>query len=466
MAGLCETVLLIALMLLFGSYNTVDSKMCFQTTCPTLPEGSGKHILFNKPWLFNLLMFVGEASMLIPLGVKTLFKKRQRINKIAVGKTVTQPLLPEQVAPWTAFAIPAACDILGSGISSVSMMYIDAAVWQMMRGSIVVFTAILSVVWLKRMLHFYHWVGVGFTVFGLILIGFAAVAGEPKNPTASSNMSLGIGLVIVSQVFSAIQMIAEERALTGYTVSSLKVVGAEGIWGILYMCVILAVMSQMKGEDHGSYESVPDGLYMLFHTPMLQFLAVSFMLSLATYNFVGMQLCRKLSAVTRCLVDCMRTGTVWGFELFLHYCISDQYGQAWNEYSYIQLLGFAFMMTGTFIYNGVLKLPSWDYRTWDRRYAPKKVLHTMFSPMQNRAAQFGRGAQGQFGPTSPHSPDSPDLEPLHPSFQASAPPSPGALVEASWLDGSPSGSPGGSPIGAEFSLAGIRSMVSNKFPAR
>merc|ERR1719296_405312 len=119
-------------------------------------------------------------------------------------------------------------------------------------------------------------------------------------------------------------------------------------------------MTNVGGSDHGSYESLPDGVHMVKGSVMLQFLVVSYMLSIAIYNFVGMQLCRKLSAVTRCLVDCMRTATVWGFQLGIHYFVSKSYGQAWNQYSYIQLIGFGFLVLGTFIYNGVIRLPAMD----------------------------------------------------------------------------------------------------------
>merc|ERR1719157_156558 len=119
------------------------------------------------------------------------------------------------------------------------MMLIDAAVWQMMRGAVVVFSAILSVVFLRRKLHCYHWIGVLFTVVGLFLIGGTAILEENMkaasgavDSAAAGNASLGVALVLFAQVFSSFQFTFEEHLLTGYSVSSLKTVGSEGCWGI------------------------------------------------------------------------------------------------------------------------------------------------------------------------------------------------------------------------------------------
>ena len=60
---------------------------------------------------------------------------------------------------------------------------------------------------------------------------------------------------------------------------------------------------------------------------MMQFLVVGYIMSIAIYNSAVMQLCRKLSVVTRCLVDCMRTATVRGFQLDIHYFVSKGMGR-------------------------------------------------------------------------------------------------------------------------------------------
>lgn len=128
------------------------------------------------------------------------------------------------------------------------------------------------------------------------------------------------------------------------------------------------------------------------------------MISIACYNYLGMQICRKLSAVTRCLVDCSRTIVVWSFELFLYYGVSKSYGQPWTKYSYLQVIGFVLLASGTFVYNRVLKLPAW-LDGGAKPDVPSRALQAGWSPTVNRAAAFGWGPK--FGFTSPHGPNSP-----------------------------------------------------------
>mmetsp|Transcript_89240 Transcript_89240/g.139700 ORF Transcript_89240/g.139700 Transcript_89240/m.139700 type:complete len:435 (+) Transcript_89240:62-1366(+) len=397
MKQLWETILLIAAMMTFGSYNTIASKLMYQVACPTLP--SGTH-LFNKPWLTNMVMFLGESSMLI------VYKLRQKAPRPDVPSS--DPLLGDELSrsktpPSYYFLLPASCDVIGTGIAAVALMFINAAVWQMLRGAIVIFSAALAVLFLKRRLYMYHWFGVVITVVGLSLIGLSAILEQSSTPphTHSSDAghtTLGVVLVVVAQVFSAFQMSFEEYLLTGYEVSSVQTVGMEGVWGILLMALLLLVMTNVPGSDHGVYESLPDSMHMVSGSRAIESLFSTYMLSIAIYNFVGMQISRKLSAVTRCLLDCMRTAVVWGFQLCLYYGVSTSYGTPWTQYSIFQLLGFCLLVLGTFVYNGLLHVPGLNYK---RRLTdvPRRVLQATWSPTVNRASVWGRGPN--FGPQSP-----------------------------------------------------------------
>lgn len=402
---LVQTLFLVLGMLLLGSYNTINSKLMYQTSCPTLPVG---HHLFDKPWLTNLMMFNGEASLLLVFYLRQSSKRCRRNDD-----DLQESLLGLPEAPVYIFALPASCDVLGTGIAAVAMMFIDAAVWQMMRGAVIVFSAMFTVIFLKRQLRMYHWAGIFFTVLGLFLIGTSAILDEAATAKTSGNAHVGIALVILAQVFAAFQFTFEEHLLTGYAVSSLQTVGMEGVWGSAYMVVILAVMTTISGSDHGVYESIPDGLHMIRGSGVMQLLVSTYMASIAVYNFVGMQVCRKLSAVTRCLIDCMRTAVVWGFQLGLYYGVSREYGNGWTSHSWLQLVGFGMLVLGTLIYNGVIRLPAIDYRRLNLEF-PRQIMQATWSPTVNRAATWGWGPQ--FGPHSPHNPESPQASPLAAPF--------------------------------------------------
>jgi hypothetical protein len=65
--------------------------------------------------------------------------------------------------------------------------------------------------------------------------------------------------------------------------------------------------------------------------------------------------------VHRTLVDALRTILVWGVDLFIFYLIDESFGESWNHYSYVQVVGFLLLLLGTTIYNAVLKIPGLYY---------------------------------------------------------------------------------------------------------
>jgi len=302
------------------------------------------------------------------------------------------------------------------------MVFVDAAVWQMMRGSIIIFSTLFSVLFLERQLKMYHWLGVAITTVGLTLVGVAAVL-EDSSASRQSDMkggvTLGIVLVVVAQVFQGFQNVFEEHLLLGYEVSVLQTAGIEGCWGCLLMAAVLASLTMVPGSDHGVYESLPDGLHMMGSSAMLQILMSTYVLLIANYNVVGMTVCKRMTAVTRCLIDSMRTVVVWICQLVLFYGVSKNYGHPWTEYSWLQVWGFLLVTVGTLVYNSILKLPGQNYGNdmfdFSQIDVPTKAVQTFQTPTMNRASLWGFGSKlGPYSPWSPQSPRSSPTSPLSP----------------------------------------------------
>lgn len=60
--------------------------------------------------------------------------------------------------------IPTLFDLAATVLMSIGLLSITASVWLMLRGSEVVFTALLSVTWLRRSLSLWHWSGIAVCV--------------------------------------------------------------------------------------------------------------------------------------------------------------------------------------------------------------------------------------------------------------------------------------------------------------
>ena len=111
----------------------------------------------------------------------------------------------------------------------------------MLRGMIIIVTAVMSILFLKRKLFRHHWTSIGIIFTGVALVGLAAVLLKSNDANAEPVNPLGILLLLLAQLFSGGLYIVEEKLLGDYYLDPLKVVGLEGLWGLLISVVMLVV---------------------------------------------------------------------------------------------------------------------------------------------------------------------------------------------------------------------------------
>jgi len=362
---------LLSNMLFFGSFNTINNKLQFQMCAPTLyPEaakadpnnrcGAGEKT-FDKPWMLSMYMFIGESFLLLVYRLTR--KKVSRASGSAAEPLDGVGAVAETSVPFYMFAIPAFCDVFGTGLAAVGQTYLDAAIWQMLRSAVIVFSAILTKVLLGRSLEPFKWVAVLIVCVGLLLVGLASSLDAEASSAGqgASDKLVGCALTVGAQVCAAFQMTFEEKILKVVPgqkkVSAKKVVGAEGVWGGFFMCIILGMMTiPGTGKDgypdvKGSWQSLPDGLYMITHKWELTLLALTYTASVAIYNLSGITVGKKFTTVVRCLIDSSRTVTVWAASLLLYYGVSEDYGAGFTQHTWLQVIGFFVLILGTVVYN-------------------------------------------------------------------------------------------------------------------
>ena len=136
-------------------------------------------------------------------------------------------------------AVPAMFDICGSSLMFIALTLCAASVYQMMRGTIVVITAFLALVFLGRKQYAHHWISLFTIVLGVFFVGFVSIMASRSMPSAEATSVTGILLLLLAQCFTGGQMVAEEKILGGYSLDPLFVVGMEGFWGCLIFAFLL-----------------------------------------------------------------------------------------------------------------------------------------------------------------------------------------------------------------------------------
>eukprot|EP00928_Gymnodinium_smaydae_P058586 TRINITY_DN41768_c0_g1_i1.p1 TRINITY_DN41768_c0_g1~~TRINITY_DN41768_c0_g1_i1.p1 ORF type:complete len:432 (+),score=53.33 TRINITY_DN41768_c0_g1_i1:56-1297(+) len=360
--------LLIVGMLLSGSLNTIMTKIQFTITSIGI---DGKPAVFKKSWsgAFNMM-----TAMAMVLAVERCFffccARRQKLPQAdlsakLIGEKEDRAAYMRKVR---LVGIPAAFDLLATALACIGMLYIPASVWQMLKGATLVFAAMFSVIFLKRKMLAYHWLGLTLCVVGICIVGLASILGESGDDSSdsgksSSNALVGITFVLAGQVVQASQVIAEEYLMKSLDLPAMHVVGYEGIWGVIQMVfVVYPILYLLPGSDHGHQEDVFDTLAMISNNGTLALAILTYLFSCGTYNATGIAITGALSAVHRTMLDASRTMVIWAFDLLVHQLDpSSPFGETWTRYSYLQLFGFFVLVIGQGIYGEVIRLPCLRY---------------------------------------------------------------------------------------------------------
>ena len=358
-------------LLVFGSLNTLTTKIQFELSSIGM-DGEGKH--FKKPWFGTLTMFLG---MVIVLGIHfvnvMMRRSKQKVdNEVHLLESASKKPAVREASFWEAsklIAIPAILDLLATALCFVGILYNSASVFQMLRGSMIIFSAFLSVLVLRKKLHGYHWTGVGICCLAIVVVGYsnmmAASGSSSESTVPQSKVVFGMSLIILGQVIQASQVVLEEKLLRGYTIEPFQIVGMEGVWGSLAMLFIFfPALYMIPGSDaSGCQENLYDTMLMMSNNKSLQYLVLLYVFSVFTYNMSGIMVTYALSAVHRTMLEASRTAVIWIVDLVIHYwiCPTSSFGETWTSWSWLQLVGFGLLILGQSIYSELIMLPGFYY---------------------------------------------------------------------------------------------------------
>lgn len=255
--------------------------------------------------------------------------------------------------------VPAACDAIATILMNVALLFIPVSIWQMLRGSIIVFTAFLTICFRKRKLYRYEVIGMSLVILAIVILGCVALVSSDNSEVKNAwVVILAVVLVIISQGIQAIQTIIEEVFLHDSTYPPMLLVAWEGFWGFVYCTFIFIPIAQFlpKTWPEGFYEDSIDTFVMINNNKLLIIWSILYAVAITFFNIFGMYITDVTNALTRNVIDPMRTLLLWVLSLLIYYIISPDFGEKLTWWSILQLFGFFIMTVGVFCYNGAFKI--------------------------------------------------------------------------------------------------------------
>lgn len=355
-------------MVVTGSINTLSTKWADHLKSV---GADGQLRNFDHPFFQSCSMFLGELLCLLAFkAIYSYYVYKQDtladVRELVRGNRNFNPLV---------FIPPAMCDMVATSLMYIGLNLTYASSFQMLRGSVIIFVALLSVAFLNRTILPREWFAIVLIMMGLTVVGVSDFA-SPGNETKDVNSVItGDMLIVMAQIITAVQMIYEEKYVTKLDIPALQAVGWEGFFGFVTLAVLqvpfyyIYVGKPFADNARGTLEDFPDAVTQLANNHLLIFALLGTILSIAFFNFAGISVTKEMSATTRMVLDTVRTLFIWLISLAL----------GWQEFHSLQIFGFSLLIFGLCVYNNLMpsasSLPTYYWLRRNRTEDEEDIVH-------------------------------------------------------------------------------------------
>jgi drug/metabolite transporter (DMT)-like permease len=335
---------------------------------------------FSHSWFLNLVMFIGE-SMGIPV-YYILFRKKdkEKNEEKPLDEIEQEEEKKPEINKWY-LAIPAFTDTCSTGLANIGLILLPASIYQMLKGSLIVMTFLMSKFFVKNKHILDHYIAIPISTLGVILVGLSTYLESKENEedgktdqdsSSSGQVILGIILMIIAMFILSIQFIFDEYFMRKYKCHPLICIGYQGVFGFfinLFLCIIFYfincgsyaakeepdyfVANLCTGDDYNVYkpENIIFALRQYIENKYLTILVPITIIFMSSFNILGVSITKYGSATTRSVTDNVRSFLVW-----LWFLMPFNQKDLIEHFNWIQLLGFLCICAGALIYNGVFRI--------------------------------------------------------------------------------------------------------------
>ena len=296
------------------------------------------------------IMFIGEALCFVTFKIWFFYIRFQKKDMATFGDQKFNPFI------W---AIPAMCDLCGTSIMYVGLTWTYPASFQMLRGSVIIFTGLMSVAFLGNKLKTHHWVGMVTVIVGLVVVGIGDYVFFNGSGSGLDKYTVLAGdlLIVLAQIITAVQMTIEEKIMKRHKIQPLQGVGWEGIFGFSTLAILLFPMyfipwhlpqSSSSWQERKSFEDTIDAFSQWGYSWQILVSSLGLVFSFAFANFAGLTVTKTMTATTRMVLDTLRSIIIWVFSLSI----------GWQKFEPLQPVGYIILFVGIWIYKDLILMPA------------------------------------------------------------------------------------------------------------
>jgi len=224
-------------------------------------------------------------------------------------------------------AVPSIFDLLATTLCMCGLRFVSVSIYQLLRGSGIVFVALMKQNILCSRLHKFQWCGVFYNAVSVTLVGTTALLASPSKQDNASNQQgeafTGVLFILAGSFVQSLQFVFEERVMSSTSevvVPPLLLIGMEGVWGtFICMAFLYPLAYYLQGSDHGSYENPFNTLIMIQNSSSIQLTFFLYFIAIFGYNVFAVLVTFMLNSIWHAILDNFRPITVWVVDLIIYY---------------------------------------------------------------------------------------------------------------------------------------------------
>lgn len=112
------------------------------------------------------------------------------------------------------------CDLVATSTMYIGLNLTYASSFQMLRGSVIIFVALFSKIFLGRVMGLRRWSGIIFIAIGLAIVGVSDMLSADSAEVDKKGILIGDTLIVLAQIITATQMVYEERFVGSHDIPS------------------------------------------------------------------------------------------------------------------------------------------------------------------------------------------------------------------------------------------------------
>jgi drug/metabolite transporter (DMT)-like permease len=307
---------------------------------------------FAHPYIQCSNLFLGESLCLVVyLSYKSIKRKKNRVSRYQQLKRAYSASVPSFYAKLgvLSFGIPGILYVFSIYLMFIGLALSAASIYQIVRSILLLPVFLFSLIFLHRRFYRHQLLGLGLIILGVTV---TIIDSFYEKSLSSRDPATGAIVLIVSQIIAGAVLVYEEYLMDKLNIEPIVAVGVEGAVGLTVSLLVLAVLNFIPCSSSdfcngGMVENTMQVLSDIFSNGWLLLLFVSSFFVIAVLYWSGIYTTRYASALARATLDSARIVLVWVFSLLV----------SWEDFLWVELLGFVLLIVGTLLYNEILVLP-------------------------------------------------------------------------------------------------------------